>query len=67
MVFSFFKKDPKDAKGRPGAVKRAPEPRSPVPSPKPIGKPLPEPAARLNPARLPSQRFATTENAIPDR
>lgn len=67
MVFSFFKKDPKDAKGRPGAVRRAPDPRSPVPSPKPIGKPLPEPAARLNPARLPSQRFATTENAIPDR
>ncbi|MCS6944941.1 MAG: STAS domain-containing protein [Sutterellaceae bacterium] len=28
---------------------------------------MPEPAQRLSPARLPSQRFATTENAITDR
>lgn len=64
MVFSFFKKDAKDSKAR--APKRPAEAR-PETAPRPLGKPLPEPAARLNPARLPSQRFAITENAIPDR
>lgn len=28
---------------------------------------MPDPASRVSPARLPSQRFATTENALPDR
>jgi ABC-type transporter Mla MlaB component len=64
VVFSFFKKDPKDAKDR--APKRADEARSGT-APRPIGKPLPDPASRVSPARLPSQRFATTENALPDR
>lgn len=64
MVFSFFKKDPKDAKGsnaRGGAAPRA----KPVP-PKPIAKPG-QPAARPPAGRSPSTRFATTENAIPPR
>lgn len=62
MVFSFFKKDPKDAKQRPG--KRPDDGRGGL---RPIGKPLPDPASRVSPARLPAQRFATTENALPDR
>jgi len=61
VVFSFFKKDPKDAKERSG--RRADDARST----RPIGKPLPDPASRASPARLPTQRFATTENALPDR
>jgi ABC-type transporter Mla MlaB component len=63
VVFSFFKKDQKDSKER--GARRADESRGS--SPKPLGKPLPDPAGRVSPARLPSQRFATTENALPDR
>lgn len=60
MVFSFFKKDPKDGKvagrsaGKAGAR----------PAPKPMGKPLPDPAAR-NGSQPPNSKFATTENALP--
>jgi ABC-type transporter Mla MlaB component len=32
-----------------------------------MGRPMPDPAGRVSPARQPSQRFATTENAMPDR
>lgn len=63
MVFSFFKKDQKDSKER--GTKRADDARGS--GPRPLGKPLPDPASRASPARLPSQRFATTENALPDR
>jgi anti-anti-sigma regulatory factor len=63
VVFSFFKKDSKDGKER--STKRPDDARGSAP--RPIGKPLPDPAARTSPARLPSQRFATTENALPDR
>jgi len=62
VVFSFFKKDPKDAKER--SAKRPDDARGGV---RPIGKPLPDPASRVSPARLPAQRFATTETALPDR
>ena len=65
MVFSFFKKDPKDAKGgtaRGGAAPRA----KPVP-PKPVPRPGQTGAARSPAQRSPSTRFATTENAIPPR
>lgn len=60
MVFSFFKKDPKDGKvaGR-GAGKAGARP-----APKPMGKPLPNPAVR-NGAQPPNSKFATTENALP--
>lgn len=59
MVFSFFKKDPKDSKdGSRGAAKA--RPRTP---PKPLGKAMPDPAARNG--AVPNTRFATTENAIP--
>jgi ABC-type transporter Mla MlaB component len=71
VVFSFFKKDPKDAKDRSRKSGGGARPSAPaggrVP-PAPIGRPLAEPVNRsLNRASLPSQRFATTENAIPDR
>ncbi|HUL63806.1 MAG TPA: STAS domain-containing protein [Burkholderiaceae bacterium] len=62
MVFSFFKKDQKDSKER--GPKRPEDART---APRPMGKPMPDPASRVSPARLPSQRFATTENALPDR
>ncbi len=62
MVFSFFKKDQKDPKG---GAKRAEDSRASAP--RPSGRPVPDPANRVSPARLPSQRFATTENALPDR
>ncbi|HEU0203645.1 MAG TPA: STAS domain-containing protein [Burkholderiaceae bacterium] len=67
MVFSFFKKEPKDAKVR--AAKTGGGVRTTTPPtgnrPPPLGKPLPDPSNRAT--RAPSQRFATTENAIPDR
>lgn len=63
MVFSFFKKDQKDPKER--GAKRGDDARGA--GPRPLGKPMPDPASRVSPARLPSQRFATTENALPDR
>jgi len=62
VVFSFFKKDQKDPKG---GSKRADDARGP--GQRPAGRPMPDPASRASPARLPSQRFATTENALPDR
>lgn len=71
MVFSFFKKDPKDAKDRSrkgGSGARPGAPASRRVPPAPLGRPLAEPVNRsLNRASLPSQRFATTENAIPDK
>jgi anti-anti-sigma regulatory factor len=61
VVFSFFKKDPKDGKdGSRGAAKASP--RTP---PKPMGKPMPDPAVRNGAGGLPNSKFATTENAIP--
>ncbi len=71
MVFSFFKKNPKDAKDRSrksGSGARAGTPAGGRVPPAPVGRPLAEPVNRsLNRASLPSQRFATTENAIPDK
>lgn len=71
MVFSFFKKDPKDAKDRSrkgGSGARPGTPAGGRVPPAPVGRPLAEPVNRsLNRASLPSQRFATTENAIPDK
>ncbi|MFN3566523.1 MAG: STAS domain-containing protein [Burkholderiaceae bacterium] len=71
MVFSFFKKDPKDAKHRSrkgGGNARVVTPAPARVPPAPVGRPLAEPVNRsLNRASLPSQRFATTENAIPDK
>jgi anti-anti-sigma regulatory factor len=63
VVFSFFKKDQKDSKER--GSKRSDDARGS--GPRPVGRPMPDPASRVSPARLPSQRFATTENALPDR
>jgi ABC-type transporter Mla MlaB component len=63
VVFSFFKKDPKDPKER--GSKRPEDARGS--GPRPMGRPMPDPASRVSPAKLPSQRFATTENALPDR
>lgn len=62
MVFSFFKKDQKDPKDR--GSKRDDARGS---SSRPGSRPAPDPANKVSPARLPSQRFATTENALPDR
>jgi anti-anti-sigma regulatory factor len=71
VVFSFFKKDPKDAKDRSRKSGSGARPGTPAGSrvpPAPVGRPLAEPVNRsLNRASLPSQRFATTENAIPDK
>lgn len=71
MVFSFFKRDPKDAKDRSrksGSGARPGKPAGARVPPAPVGRPLAEPVNRsLNRASLPSQRFATTENAIPDK
>lgn len=71
MVFSFFKKDPKDAKDRSRKSGSGARPGTPAGArvpPAPVGRPLAEPVNRsLNRASLPSQRFATTENAIPDK
>lgn len=76
MVFSFFKKDPKDAKkgagGRGGATG---VPRTgggtdvaTRPMPKPIGRPLPGPTNRsLDRSSLPSTGIPTTESAVPER
>lgn len=63
MVFSFFKKDPKDGKDARRSSTPAGGARTPAKS---MGKPMPDPANRV--ARpLPSAKFATTENAIPSR
>lgn len=61
MVFSFFKKDPKDTKDSARAARASARPG------KPVGKPLPDPAARGAVALPPNTKFATTENAIPNR
>ena len=77
MVFSFFKKDPKDAKkvvggrGRPSA----PAPRAAGatdaatrPVPKPIGRPLANPADRsLDRSSLPGAGPASGDSAVPER
>lgn len=71
MVFSFFKKDPKDnkssgkgtARARTGASGGGTRGTS-----APIGRPLADPTSKgMSKAALPNQRFATTENAMPDR
>lgn len=69
MVFSFFKKDSKNNKS---SGKGAARSRSGSSGNKggnaPIGRPLSDPAGRgISKAALPNQRFATTENALPDR
>jgi len=69
VVFSFFKKDGKDA-GRGGAGGAAPRAGArPVakPAAKPLSKPLPDPAERAAGRAFPPAKFATTENAVPAR
>ncbi len=64
VVFSFFKKDPKDNRSAKGGGPA----RGPVkarPAARPVGRAMPEPANRSSSA--PSGKFATTENALPDR
>jgi ABC-type transporter Mla MlaB component len=76
VVFSFFKKDPKDPKK--GAASRG-KPTAPPrtgggaevatrPMPKPIGRPLPGPTNRsLDRSSLPATGMPTTESTLPDR
>src|SRR5882724_12767107 len=64
VVFSFFKKDPKDNRSAKGGGPA----RGPVkarPAARPVGRAMPEPANRSS--SVPSGKFATTENALPDR
>jgi anti-anti-sigma regulatory factor len=61
VVFSFFKKDPKDGKDAGRSASKA----SARPAPKPMGKPMPDPAARNGAQLPPNSKFATTENALP--
>jgi ABC-type transporter Mla MlaB component len=77
VVFSFFKKDPKDPKKGVGGRPRQPAggPRTggatevtTRPTPKPIGRPLSGPATRaLDRPSVPSTAFPTTETALPER
>ncbi len=76
MVFSFFKKDPKDAKKGAGS-RNGPSSSQRTgggaevatrPMPKPIGRPLPGPTNRsLDRSSMPSTGLQTTETALPDR
>lgn len=77
MVFSFFKKDPKDPKKGVGGRTRLPAtgPRTggatdvaTRPMPKPIGRPLGGPVNRsLDRPNAPSTAFPLTETALPER
>jgi len=69
VVFSFFKKDPKDAKDRKASAssRGTTAGNQGGRGNRPLGRPLPDPSNRVSPARLPSQRFATTETALPER
>jgi len=77
VVFSFFKKDPKDAKkgaggrGRPSATAPRTGGATEVatrPMPKPIGRPLPGPVNRsLDRASLPTTGIPMTESTLPER
>jgi ABC-type transporter Mla MlaB component len=77
VVFSFFKKDPKDAK-KPVPRRSANSPNGPRtgggttvqtrPTPKPVGRPLAGPVNRsLNQPSMPTTSFPLTENAIPEK
>lgn len=76
MVFSFFKKDPKDPKKRSGTGS-APAQGGPRtgggatvqtrPLPKPVSRPVSGPATRAAQPNSPSTVFARTETALPDR
>jgi anti-anti-sigma regulatory factor len=77
VVFSFFKKDPKDPKkgagGRTRSSASGPTTAGATeittrPTPKPIGRPLAGPVNRsLNQPTSPSTSFPLTETALPDR
>ncbi len=72
MVFSFFKKDPKDAKARTaraGNGRAAPSRQAAHVETKSLARPLAGPVNRsLNrSSSMPTTSFATTENALPDR
>ena len=78
MVFSFFKKDPKDPKKGPAGGRTRPPAAGPRtggatevttrPTPKPIGRPLTAPVNRsLDRPSTPSTAFPLTETALPDR
>lgn len=75
MVFSFFKKDPKDPKKGVGARAPVVAPRTggatdvtTRPMPKPIGRPLGAPVNRsLDRPSAPPTAFPLTETALPER
>lgn len=77
VVFSFFKKDPKDPKkgagSRPKAAAAGPRTGGATevttrPTPKPIGRPLAGPVNRsLDRPTSPSTAFPLTETALPER
>lgn len=66
MVFSFFKKGPKDTRNRP--AREQPRAAARPSPPKPAARPGDETAGKpLTRSSLPSTKFATTENAIASR
>jgi anti-anti-sigma regulatory factor len=72
VVFSFFKKDPKDNKSSGKGAARARSGGAGGGGSRGLGnqmgRPLADPAGKgISKAALPNQRFATTENALPDR